>query len=104
MEEIDRELAAIDRKETSMAEKNRTMRVEMKKKQVTEEKKLALTIDKCKREFEYESLHKMGEANEIAQSKHLPISFRALKKENGETVCHIFDNEKFVKEIDLEAF
>ena len=104
MDEIQQELDMIDQREAMMMERNTELRKQTKKKTVKETKNLALTIDKCKREFEYESLHKMGEANEIAQSQNLPISFRALKKENGEIVCHIFEHENFVKEIDLDQF
>ncbi|CAG9325894.1 unnamed protein product [Blepharisma stoltei] len=77
---------------------------ETKSKQKEAEKELALTVDKCKREFEYESLHKMGEANEIAQSMGLPTIYRAIKKEDGTTKCHIYHNDQFVEEITLDNF
>ena len=38
-----------------------------KQKKEEEERALALTIDKCKRETEFDCLHKMGEAGEIAK-------------------------------------
>ena len=67
-------------------------------------KDLALTVDNCKKEFEYECLHKMGEANEIAQALELPTTYRAVKKEDGVTKCHIYMNDHFVEEISLENF
>jgi hypothetical protein len=66
MDELQRELDAIDAREANLYERNAELRAQTKKKQVKEKKTLALTVDKAKREFEYESLHKMGEANEIA--------------------------------------
>lgn len=68
------------------------------------DKEIALTVDRCKKEFEYECLHKMGEANEIAQAYEMPSTYRAVKKEDGSTKCHIYMNDHFVEEITLENF
>jgi hypothetical protein len=50
-----------------------------KEKQIEEERALALTIDKGKRELEFDCLHQMGEACEIAKLLNIPISFSAYK-------------------------
>lgn len=68
------------------------------------DKEIALTVDRCKKEFEYECLHKMGEANEIAQILEMPTTYRAIKKEDGTTKCHVYMNDQFVDEITLENF
>ena len=68
------------------------------------DKEIALTVDRCKKEFEYECLHKMGEANEIAQALELPTTFRAVKKDDGGTKCHVYMNERFIEEISLKNF
>jgi hypothetical protein len=78
--------------------------VESKAKIANADKEIALTVDRCKKEFEYECLHKMGEANEIAQSLDLPTTFRAIKKDDGSTKCHVYMNDNFVDEITLENF
>ena len=75
-----------------------------KQKQKEEEKELALVVERCKKEFEYDCLHKMGEANEIAQSMNLPTTYRAIKKDNGTTKCHIYRHDQFVEEVTLENF
>lgn len=75
-----------------------------KNRQTEIDKELALTVEKCKREFEYDCLHKMGEANEIAQNTGLTITYRAIKKDDGKTKCYIFDNDQFIEEITLENF
>jgi len=53
-----------------------------KQKQMEEERALELTIDKSKRETEFDCLHKMGEACEIAKILNLPILFTASKDPN----------------------
>lgn len=68
------------------------------------DKEIALTVDRCKKEFEYECLHKMGEANEITQTLEMPTTYRAVKKEDGTTKCHVYMNDQFVDEITLENF
>ncbi|OMJ78463.1 hypothetical protein SteCoe_21701 [Stentor coeruleus] len=68
------------------------------------DKEIALTVDRCKKEFEYECLHKMGEANEIAQALEMPTTYRAVKKEDGTTKCHVYMNDHFVDEITLDCF
>ena len=68
------------------------------------DREIELTVDRCKKEFEYECLHKMGEANEIAQNLEMPTTFRAVKKEDGTTKCHVYMNDQFVDEITLENF
>ena len=50
-----------------------------KQKKEEEERALALTIDKGKRETEFDCLHKMGEACAIAQMLNVPVSFSAFK-------------------------
>ena len=68
------------------------------------DREIALTVDRCKKEFEYECLHKMGEANEIAQNLEMPTTYRAVKKDDGTTKCHVYMNDQFVDEITLENF
>ena len=50
-----------------------------KQKKEEEDRALALTIDKGKRETEFDCLHKMGEACEIAEMLKIPVSFSAFK-------------------------
>lgn len=110
MTDLDRELENLDKREQHLLSnatsdfKRRNYLKETKQRQVDMEKELALTVDKCRREFEYDCLHKMGEANEIAQSMNLPTTFRAIKKEDGTTKCHIYHNDQFVEEITLDNF
>ena len=94
--------AAIIKPEHERVKKNYLM--ESKAKIETADKEIALTVDRCKKEFEYECLHKMGEANEIAQALELPTTFRAVKKDDGGTKCHIYMNDHFIEEITLDNF
>jgi hypothetical protein len=55
-----------------------------------EERALALTIEKGKRETEFDCLHKMGEACEIAKQLNIPISFSAFKGNDGSLKIHFF--------------
>ena len=75
-----------------------------RKKEDENERAISLAVDKYRREYEYDCLHKMGEANEIAQQLGSPFTFRALKDQDGNTKCHIYKAEKFFKEITLEGF
>ena len=61
-----------------------------KQKKEEEERALALTIDKGKRETEFDCLHKMGEACEIAKMLNMPVSFSAFKGPDGSLKIHFF--------------
>ncbi len=61
-----------------------------KQKKEEEERALALTIDKGKRETEFDCLHKMGEACELAKMLNVPISFSAFKGPDGSLKIHFF--------------
>lgn len=61
-----------------------------KQKKDEEERALALTIDKGKRETEFDCLHKMGEACEIAKILNIPVSFSAFKGPDGSLKIHFF--------------
>lgn len=61
-----------------------------KQKKEEEERALALTIDKGKRETEFDCLHKMGEACEIAKLLNIPVSFSAFKGPDGSLKIHFF--------------
>lgn len=61
-----------------------------KQKKEEEERALALTIDKGKRETEFDCLHKMGEACEIAKQLNHPVSFSAFKGADGSLKIHFF--------------
>ena len=65
-----------------------------KQKQAEEDKALALTIDKGKRENEFDCLHKMGEACEIAKMLNIPVSFSAYKGGDGSLKIHFFRFEE----------
>lgn len=62
-----------------------------KQKKEEEERALALTIDKGKRETEFDCLHKMGEACEIAKILNIPVSFSAFKGPDGSLKIHFFE-------------
>lgn len=66
-----------------------------KLKKEEEERALALTIDKGKRETEFDCLHKMGEACEIAKMLNVPVSFSAFKGPDGSLKIHFF---QFIEE------
>lgn len=105
IDELDHDLAALEAREASLLDsRGKQFLMTTKKRQENHEKELALTVDRCRREFEYDCLHKMGEANEIAQVLGLPTTYRAIKKESGMTMCHIYSGEQFVEEITLENF
>lgn len=55
--------------------KTRTNLKNAKKKEEEKQRALALTIDKAKRELEFDCLNKMAEACEIG--KHMGVSFTA---------------------------
>jgi len=75
-----------------------------KEREEAEELELTLAVDKGKREFEFDCLHKMGEANGISASIGSAYTFRAFKSEEGTLKCHIYEEEQFRKEISLEDF
>ena len=62
------------------------------------------TLERCKREFEYEIVKKMGEANEIMSGINSDKTFRCIRKEDRSLKCHIYIKENFVEEISLENF
>lgn len=109
--DIDQEMRSLERREQQLMTEEEGVEVKTKKflrqtlaRQKETERELALTVDKCKKEFEYECLHKMGEANEIAQNEGLQTAFRAIKKEDGITMCHMYEGDEFIKELTLENF
>ena len=109
--DIDQEMRSLERREQKLLTEDTDVEVKTKKflrqtlaRQKETERELALTVDKCKKEFEYECLHKMGEANEIAQNEGLQTAFRAIKKEDGTTMCHMYEGDEFIKELTLENF
>ena len=109
--DIDQEMRSLERREQKLLTDDTEVEAKTKKflrqtlqRQKEAERDLALTVDKCKKEFEYECLHKMGEANEIAQNEGLQTAFRAIKKEDGSTMCHMYEGDEFVKELTLENF
>ena len=53
-----------------------------------EERALALAIDKGKREMEFDCLHKMSEACELAKTLNIPLSFSAYKGGDGALRIH----------------
>ena len=59
-------------------------------------------MEKCRKEFEYDCLHKMGEANEIAQSLALATTYHAFKDQDIE--CHVYEGDQFVEALSLENF
>jgi hypothetical protein len=63
-----------------------------------EEGALELTIDKSKRETEFDCLHKMGEACEIAKLLNLPLLFTASKDPNTGALKIVYS--QFVEEKD----
>lgn len=54
-----------------------------KQKEEEEERALAMNIEKCKKELEFDWLHKMSEAWEIAKLLNIPITFSASKGSDG---------------------
>ncbi len=49
---------------------------------------LKMALDKGRREMEFDCLHKMGEACEIAKELNLPVSFSAFKGADGSLKIH----------------
>lgn len=59
-------------------------------KKAEEDRALALTVEKCKKELEFDCLHKMSEAWEIAKLLNIPVSFVAMKgSDNSMTINFI---------------
>ena len=52
------------------------------------ERALKMALDKGRREMEFDCLHKMGEACEIARDLNLPVSFSAFKGADGSLKIH----------------
>ena len=69
-----------------------------KMRQEEEDRALQLTIDKGKRETEFDCLHKMGEACEIAKVLGIPVSFSAFKGADGSLKIHYLTFEKSIPE------
>ena len=68
------------------------------------ERLLELTINKGKNEYEYEMLIKMGDANELSQNLNSKITYRAYKGAQGNLKVHVYDVDKFMKDLSLEEF
>lgn len=62
------------------------------------------TADLYRREFEFDCLQKMGEANEILQMHGSDLSYRAIRKDDRSLMCHIYRKEKFEEEISMHNF
>lgn len=77
---------------------------ESKEKTSREKEVLNTTVDKCRREFEFDILKKMGEANDILSAISSNTTYRCLRKEDRSIKCQIFINENFVEEITMENF
>ena len=77
---------------------------ESRMKEYKEKEDLNSTVDKCKREFEYDCIKKMGEANEILSSLASNTSYRCIRKEDRSLKCHIYLKENYVEEISMENF
>ncbi|CAD8193238.1 unnamed protein product [Paramecium pentaurelia] len=65
---------------------------------------LQLTISKGKNEYEYEMLIKMGEANELSQLLESKITYRAYKSAQGNLKVHMYELDRFNKDMTLEEF
>lgn len=65
---------------------------------------LQLTISKGKNEYEYEMLIKMGEANELSQLLESKITYRAYKSAQGNLKVHVYELDRFSKDLTLEEF
>ncbi|EGR29571.1 hypothetical protein IMG5_153430 [Ichthyophthirius multifiliis] len=65
---------------------------------------LKLTISKGRNEFEYEMLIKMGEANELSQQLNSKITYRAYRSAQGNLKVHIYELDKYQKDMTLEDF
>ena len=57
-----------------------------------------------KYEYEYETLIKMGESNEICQKIKNSTTFRAYKSADGNMKVHIYIFDKFNRELNLDEF
>jgi len=62
-----------------------------KKRQEEEENSLKMNVDKCKKELEFDCLHKMSEAWEIAKLLNIPITFSASKGSDGSILIHMIE-------------
>ena len=77
---------------------------ESKAKNGKEKNDLNSTVDRCRRESEYEFVRKMGEANEILAAMPSNSTYRCIRKSDKSLMCHIYINENFVEEISMENF
>lgn len=70
--------------------KNRTafFLKQAKLKEQEADRALKMALDKGRRELEFDCLHKMGEACEIARELNLPVSFSAFKGADGSLKIH----------------
>ena len=70
--------------------KNRTAYFlkQAKLKEQEADRALKMALDKGRRELEFDCLHKMGEACEIARELNLPVSFSAFKGADGSLKIH----------------
>lgn len=75
-----------------------------KAKEYKEKANLDTTLDRCRREYEYEIVRKMGEANEILLNIGSNTTYRCIRKDDRSLKCHIYILENFVEEISLENF
>lgn len=74
--------------------------------QKTQQEKLEIqnTANLYRREFEFDCIQKMGEANEILQMQNSDLSYRAIRKDDRSLMCHIYRKEKFEEEISMHNF
>lgn len=77
---------------------------ESRKKQAKEKVELEMTVDRCRREFEFDCIQKMGEANDIMQELASEITYRGIRKDDMTLKCHKYVKDKFVEEVSLEKF
>jgi hypothetical protein len=77
---------------------------ENKVKSHQEKAELQNTADLYRREFEFDCIQKMAEANEILQNHGSDVSYRCLRKDDKNLMCHIYIKEKFQEEISLQNF
>lgn len=77
---------------------------ETKMKTHQEKVELENTADLYRRQYEFDCIQKMGEANEILLNFGSEISYRCLRKDDKTLMCHVYKKEKFEEEISLHNF
>ena len=77
---------------------------ETHQKTLQEKLEIQTTANLYRREFEFDCIQKMGEANEILQMQSSDLSYRAIRKDDRSLMCHIYRKEKFEEEISMHNF